>query len=458
MTGKIYSLKKIGWITFFVLIFYTFLFSVANAIGTEGYTPLASLPGFKDPTNLNTNDYINALYTLSITAASLLVVIKIILAGVKYMFSEVVPKKQEAKKDIQNALLGLLIILSAVLILNTINPDLKKIDFLSNAPKGSFTGKGNTSGNGNGVTPGICDVGECNTTACDYFDSVKSWGLVGYIPRLLGADLALNASSCLAWCTYLDGEIISGDSTSGQCRYSKDLESATQALMDLETQDLISKLPADSVPPGGKASTCVYQTNTTWSVQCAETTKKCIKGNMLPNNVKGTATQVTNTKGEQVIVCEPPIINSELQNKLENPTDPWYGAVSTISACDRSDTPTCEEVSNTCKSNPNYLAVQQTEPTALYCITRDNTQSDIDNDASSFSYTDINPDKEYNSGEIASFIERAKNSGAYLDDFAITSSSEYQVSSYCESKYGTDSKNLIIRAIPPSSDKALCYK
>jgi hypothetical protein len=69
--------------------------------------------------------YINALYILSISIAALLAVIKIIIAGVKYMLSDVVTSKAEAKGDIKGALGGLLIVISAVVVLETINPQLR---------------------------------------------------------------------------------------------------------------------------------------------------------------------------------------------------------------------------------------------------------------------------------------------------------------------------------------------
>jgi hypothetical protein len=70
------------------------------------------------------NDYINAVYVMFISIAALIAVIKIIIAGVKYMFSDIVTQKSEAKRDIQGALLGLLVVMAAVVVLTIINPDL----------------------------------------------------------------------------------------------------------------------------------------------------------------------------------------------------------------------------------------------------------------------------------------------------------------------------------------------
>ena len=92
-----------------------------------------------DPTQENLgsfSNYMNLLYTMSISLAAMLAVIKIIIAGVKYMLSDVVSSKGDALKDIRGALFGLILILSAVLILNVINPSLvtSKVKFNAQPP------------------------------------------------------------------------------------------------------------------------------------------------------------------------------------------------------------------------------------------------------------------------------------------------------------------------------------
>ena len=96
------------------------------------YSPLVDLPYVGNGTQ-EIGPYINALYLLAISVAAFLAVVKIIFGGVKYMLSDVVTDKGDAKKDIKGALLGLLIVLAAVLILETINPSLNDLDVLRNA-------------------------------------------------------------------------------------------------------------------------------------------------------------------------------------------------------------------------------------------------------------------------------------------------------------------------------------
>ena len=87
---------------------------------------LVNIPGLTGRSDFD--GYINAIYAMFISIAALLAVVKLIVAGVKYMFSDIVTQKSDAKRDIQGALLGLLVVLSAVLILNVINPNLTSFD------------------------------------------------------------------------------------------------------------------------------------------------------------------------------------------------------------------------------------------------------------------------------------------------------------------------------------------
>lgn len=102
------------------------------------YTALVEFPGRNNTTldgSASFGDLINGLYVISIGIAALLAVIKVIIAGVKYMLSDVVTNKEEAKKDIKNALLGLIIVLGAVLILTIINPKLVDVNLSLNQTK-----------------------------------------------------------------------------------------------------------------------------------------------------------------------------------------------------------------------------------------------------------------------------------------------------------------------------------
>jgi hypothetical protein len=84
---------------------------------------LVNIPGYDDSGG-DFGAFVNLIYGLAISIAALLAVIKIVIAGVKWMLSDIVTDKTDAKKDIQGALIGLIVIVSAVLIITIINPDI----------------------------------------------------------------------------------------------------------------------------------------------------------------------------------------------------------------------------------------------------------------------------------------------------------------------------------------------
>lgn len=155
-----------------------FVVLLLPAISHAAFQPLIGIPGISDP-NLNFNDYVNALYALSISIAGLLAVIKIIIAGVKYMLSDVVTSKQEAIGDIKGALIGLLIVLSAVLILNIINPQLTTSTLFTSpidkAPKTSVVSKTSTAPTpvGTDLIKKAKAISDSTITTCKYTNSTE---------------------------------------------------------------------------------------------------------------------------------------------------------------------------------------------------------------------------------------------------------------------------------------------
>ena len=109
------------------------LSSIAFA-ATEPYVPMVGVPGLANVSNYTTEMYIDALYKLAITVGGILAVIQIIFGGVMYMFDGSITRKKDGKDKIKGALFGLLIILGAVLLLQTINPDLLNLKIFNNAP------------------------------------------------------------------------------------------------------------------------------------------------------------------------------------------------------------------------------------------------------------------------------------------------------------------------------------
>ena len=105
---------KIYIIIFLILPYFTFA-------GNE-HTPLVPIPGVEGDVTLT--GIIQALFTILISLAALLAVLKLIIAGAKYMMSDVVTNKQSAISDIKGAIFGLILVLSTIVILNVINTNI----------------------------------------------------------------------------------------------------------------------------------------------------------------------------------------------------------------------------------------------------------------------------------------------------------------------------------------------
>jgi len=101
--------------------------------GGGQFVPLVGIPYVEDINDQGAGlgGYANSLFYAAISIAAILAVLKIAFAGVKYMLTDIVTQKGQARKDITNALLGLLIVISTFLILDTINPSLTGLNVLS---------------------------------------------------------------------------------------------------------------------------------------------------------------------------------------------------------------------------------------------------------------------------------------------------------------------------------------
>jgi hypothetical protein len=118
----------------FTLFLTPLLFCGIAFAATEPYTPMVGVPGLTQANDFTAEMYIDALYKLAITVGGILAVIQIIFGGVMYMFDGSITRKEDGKDKIKGALFGLLIILGAVLLLQTINPNLLNLKIFNNAP------------------------------------------------------------------------------------------------------------------------------------------------------------------------------------------------------------------------------------------------------------------------------------------------------------------------------------
>ncbi len=88
----------------------------------KGFIPLEPLPGITDTSN--PIEYFNSLFRLGVIIAGFLAVFMIVVGGFKYMSTDSVSGKGEAKEAITAALSGLFLILISVILLQIINPDI----------------------------------------------------------------------------------------------------------------------------------------------------------------------------------------------------------------------------------------------------------------------------------------------------------------------------------------------
>ncbi|MEX2341079.1 MAG: hypothetical protein WD605_02045, partial [Candidatus Paceibacterota bacterium] len=115
---------------YYFLIILATLPTITKAQGEEVRTvrTFLQLPFLNNLTN--TANVAEGLFSIAIAIAAILVVIRLIWAGTQYMLSSLVTSKETVKKNIQDALIGLLIILGSVTILQTINPQLLNLNAL----------------------------------------------------------------------------------------------------------------------------------------------------------------------------------------------------------------------------------------------------------------------------------------------------------------------------------------
>ena len=96
------------------------------------YNLLSPLPGLGDAYEIGSSNplglYLNMAITIFIGICAILAVIMIVVGGLEYMTSELVSSKESGKSKITQAILGLLLALSAWIVLNQINPELLNAD------------------------------------------------------------------------------------------------------------------------------------------------------------------------------------------------------------------------------------------------------------------------------------------------------------------------------------------
>lgn len=126
-----------------IMAFVAASFSAAVVYAQNGFVPLATaeqspmLDAVYKTKGLG--DYVNTLFTVALSVGAILAVIRIAYAGYLYMGSDMWGNKQKAREMLGDVTLGLLLLLSIVLILKQINPDLLNLNVLNKVNQASGT-------------------------------------------------------------------------------------------------------------------------------------------------------------------------------------------------------------------------------------------------------------------------------------------------------------------------------
>ncbi|MDP2652354.1 MAG: hypothetical protein Q8O94_04410 [bacterium] len=129
-------------------IFFLFLGFASHALA-QGFVPLAPIPGLTqdataDPAGLAT--FFNNLYKYLIGIAAVLAVIMIIWGGLEISTQDSISKQGAGKEKITNAIYGLILVLSPVLVFSIINPSILNLSLNLPELKTSTTATQPTTG------------------------------------------------------------------------------------------------------------------------------------------------------------------------------------------------------------------------------------------------------------------------------------------------------------------------
>lgn len=151
-------MKKILFVS--LVLFLT----AAPHVFAQGFVPLAPIPGLTDiqPTSGGLADFFNNLYKYLIGVAAILAVIMIIWGGLEISTQDSVSKNKDGKERIYNAIFGLVLVLSPVLVFSIINPSILNLS-LNLEPLKITTGTGGWGGTGTQALASV-DANGCNIT------------------------------------------------------------------------------------------------------------------------------------------------------------------------------------------------------------------------------------------------------------------------------------------------------
>jgi hypothetical protein len=102
----------------------------AQAAQKLTYTPLEPLPGGDANSYNSLSAYLALMFNILLSLGAMIAVVTLVFSGITYMVSEVVDKKSAARQRMLASVIGLGLLLTSWLILNSINPNLTKFSLL----------------------------------------------------------------------------------------------------------------------------------------------------------------------------------------------------------------------------------------------------------------------------------------------------------------------------------------
>lgn len=138
-------MKNKNWFKISIALFFlgaVLLFFSGSALAAFTYTPMEQIPGFENTTDFKT--YIQNIYNFGIWTIGIAALLMLTIGGFSYMTAAGnTAKTGTAKKIITDSILGLVVAMTAYLLLYVINPDLVGVSVnISPAPATTITKPG----------------------------------------------------------------------------------------------------------------------------------------------------------------------------------------------------------------------------------------------------------------------------------------------------------------------------
>lgn len=170
----------------------------------QNYVPLAPLPlgdNGTTPASYNLTSYLSGILKLLIALGGALAILMAIIGGTQYVAAGIQPSaKEDAKHRIENAFIGLALILSSYLILNSINPKLVAFNLMLEkvTPKALETFTSDTWGDDSAVRSVLANdtTITVNKTNCATVGQQECTSVFGLNGNAISGLRALDAQTC----------------------------------------------------------------------------------------------------------------------------------------------------------------------------------------------------------------------------------------------------------------------